>query len=169
MATSNVKTDVQKTIIAPFKKSLGNGINAGSLLLAAIDHVIVERDTTVIVKLINLAKDAKDDKAVTAIKTTFAAIYVGAKRKASKDKKSFSLIIKGLKHNTKALKTLKENVEASVSIRGEKWAKSFSAETKPKTFEPAKWAERQVKAQPTQLEAMIAALQAQRPKLKIAV
>ena len=51
MATSNVKTDVQKTIIAPFKKSLGNGINAGSLLLAAIDHVIVERDTTVIVKL----------------------------------------------------------------------------------------------------------------------
>ena len=67
--------DIQKTILTPFNRSLGNGAAMGELFALAVDHVILERDTTVIVKLINAAKDKKDSQAERAIRSTFAAIF----------------------------------------------------------------------------------------------
>ena len=49
--------DIQTKIVTPFNRSLGNGAQMGVLFALAIDHVIENRDTTVIVKLINSAKN----------------------------------------------------------------------------------------------------------------
>lgn len=55
------------------------------------------------------------------------------------------------------------------AIRSEAFDKEFPKPEKPeKEFDAIAWAERNVKAQPDQLEAMIAALQAQRAGLKVA-
>ena len=51
-----------ENIVKSFARSLGNGIAMGEQLKAAIDHVIKERDTTVIVKLINAAPRSSRDR-----------------------------------------------------------------------------------------------------------
>jgi len=55
-----------------------------------------------------------------------------------------------------------------VSMRGSNWSNAFKGELAPKEFDAQAWAQRQVKANPDKLEAMIAALQAQRNSLKAA-
>ena len=121
--------DIQKTILTPFNRSLGNGAAMGELFALAVDHVILERDTTVIVKLINAAKAKKDSQAERAIRSTFAAIFEGAK--TVKTAKGFSIKIKDATLSNSAVDTLKDLVADSVSMRGDKWSKSFqSAEEK---------------------------------------
>jgi hypothetical protein len=68
-----------KTIITNFNRSLGNGKAMGKSFKDAIDHVIAERDTTVIVKLLNACKSKGDAQAERAIRVTFAAIFDGSK------------------------------------------------------------------------------------------
>tara|TARA_R110002167_G_scaffold336693_1_gene544093 strand:+ start:194 stop:715 length:522 start_codon:yes stop_codon:yes gene_type:complete len=117
--------DIQKTILTPFNRSLGNGAAMGALFALAIDHVIIERDTTVIVKLINAAKDKKDSQAERAIRTTFAAIFEGAK--TVKVTKGISIKIKDATLSNSAVDSLKELVADGVSMRGDKWSKAFKA------------------------------------------
>ena len=117
--------DIQKTILTPFNRSLGNGAAMGQLFLAAVEHVIAERDTTVIVKLINAAKAKKDSQAETGVRTTFAAIFNGAK--TVKTKNGFAIQIKDATINNDNVSILKDLVSDGVSMRGTKWLKSFKA------------------------------------------
>ena len=73
-----------ENIVKSFARSLGNGIAMGEQLKAAIDHVIKERDTTVIVKLINAAQKKGDKQAESAVKFTFGKIFEGAKIETKK-------------------------------------------------------------------------------------
>jgi hypothetical protein len=117
--------DIQKTILTPFNRSLGNGAAMGGLFALAIDHVIENRDTTVIVKLINAAKGKKDTQAERAIRSTFAAIFEGSK--VTKTKTGIAIKIKDATLSNSAVDSLKELVAEGVSMRGDKWSKAFQS------------------------------------------
>ncbi len=114
-------------IVTNFNRSLGNGANMGKHFAAAVDHVIAERDTTVIVKLINAAQKKKDSHAERAIKTTFAAIFDGAK--VNKTKSGISIKIKEATLSNSAVATLKQLVADEVSMRGKNWSKAFKSDS----------------------------------------
>ena len=146
--------------IKNFSTNIGNGINLGIHFKSIIDHVIAQRDTTPLVKIINAAINRNDKDIASSIRFTFGKIFDGAKIK-SKNGKVISIQIKNAKLSNSAVKALSE-VSGQVSMRGTNWKKAFSTDTEPKAFDVALWAARQATARPTQLEAMIAALQAQR-------
>lgn len=146
--------------IKNFSNNIGNGVNLGVHFKSIIDHVIAKRDTTSLVKIINAAINRNDKEVASAIRVTLGKIYIGAKIK-SKNGKVLSIQIKDATLSNSAVKTLSE-VAGNVSMRGGNWKKAFTPETEPKSFDVALWAARQATARPDQLEAMIAALQAQR-------
>ena len=113
-----------------------------------------------LVKIINAAINRNDKDIASSIRFTFGKIFDGAKIK-SKNGKVLSVQIKNAKLSNSAVKALSD-VSGSVSMRGANWKKAFTPDTEPKAFDVALWAARQATARPTQLEAMIAALQAQR-------
>jgi len=115
-----------KEIVTAFNRSLGNGANMGKHFANAIDHVIAERDTTVIVKLINAAQKKKDSQAERAIKLTFAAIFDGAK--VNKNKSGISIKIKDATLSNSAVTSLKQLVADGMSMRGTNWSKAFKSD-----------------------------------------
>ena len=143
-----------------FSNNIGNGVNLGVHFKSIIDHVIAKRDTTPLVKIINAAINRSDKDIASAIRVTLGKIYIGAKIK-TKANKVVSIQIKDATLSNSAVKALSE-VAGSVSMRGANWKKAFSTDTEPKAFDVALWAARQATSRPDQLEAMIAALQAQR-------
>jgi len=146
--------------IKNFSTNIGNGINLGVYYKSIIDHVIKTCDTTPLVKIINAASNRKDTALASVLRVTTGQIYNGAKIK-SKNGKVISIKIKDATLSNSAVKTLSD-VAGEVSMRGTNWKKAFASDTEPKAFDVALWAARQATARPTQLEAMIAALQAQR-------
>ena len=146
--------------IKNFSNNIGNGVNLGVHFKAIIDHVIAKRDTTPLVKIINAAINRKDKEVANVIRFTFGKIFEGSKIK-TKANKVLSIQIKDSTLSNSAVKTLSE-VSGQVSLRGSNWRKAFTPDTEPKAFDVALWAARQATARPDQLEAMIAALQAQR-------
>ena len=154
-----------QNLVTTFNRSLGNGAKMGEAFKDAIDHVIKERDTTVIVKLINACKAKNDAMAERAVRTTFAAIFDGAK--IAKNKNGISIKIKDATLSNAAVDTLAKLVADDTSMRGSNWAKAFAPEKQETAFDPQAWAQRMVKSNgAVQLEAMIAALQAQRSPVK---
>jgi hypothetical protein len=146
--------------IKNFSTNIGNGVNLGIHFKSITDHVIAQRDTTPVVKILNAAINRGDKDIASSIRITFGKIFDGAKIK-TKNGKVISIQIKNAKLSNSAVKALSE-VSGQVSMRGTNWKKAFSTDTEPKAFDVALWAARQATARPTQLEAMIAALQAQR-------
>jgi len=146
--------------IKNFSTNIGNGINLGVHFKSIIDHVIAQRDTTPLVKIINAAINRSDKDIASSIRFTFGKIFDGAKIK-SKNGKVVSIKIKDATLSNSAIKTLSE-VSGSVSMRGANWKKAFTPVTEQKPFDVALWAARQATSRPDQLEAMITALQAQR-------
>ena len=146
--------------IKNFSNNIGNGVNLGVHFKSIIDHVIAKRDTTPVVKILNAAINRKDKEVANVIRFTFGKIFEGSKIK-TKANKVLSIQIKDSTLSNSAVKTLSE-VAGQVSLRGSNWRKAFTPETEPKAFDVALWAARQATARPDQLEAMIAALQAQR-------
>ena len=145
-----------------FSTNIGNAVTLGKHFLTIVNHVVEKRDTTSIVKIHNAAINRNDKDIASAIRFTFGKIYIGAKIKTDpKTKKALSIQIKNAKLSNSAVKALSD-VAGSVSMRGSNWKKAFSTDTEPKAFDPAAWAARMATARPDQLEAMIAALQAQR-------
>ena len=146
--------------IKNFSNNIGNGVNLGVHFKSIIDHVIAQRDTTPVVKILNAAINRNDKEVANVIRFTFGKIFEGSKIK-TKANKVLSIQIKDSTLSNSAVKTLSE-VSGTVSLRGSNWRKAFTPETEPKAFDPAAWAARMATARPDQLEAMIAALQAQR-------
>jgi hypothetical protein len=71
--------------------------------------------------------------------------------------------------NLDGLKSVSMLAASNCGLRSSAFDDAFpKAEKPPKEFDATAWAERNVKAQPEHLEAMIAALQAQRTGLKVA-
>jgi len=153
-------TSIIENVVKNFSNNIGNGINLGVHFKSIIDHVIKTGDTTPLVKIINAAINRSDKDIASVTRVTFGKIWIGAKIK-SKNGKVISIKIKDATLSNSAVKALSE-VSGQVSMRGANWKKAFSTDTEPKAFDVALWAARQATSRPDQLEAMIAALQAQR-------
>jgi len=116
-----------KNIVTTFNRSLGNGAAMGKAFKEAIDHVIAERDTTVIVKLINACKAKGDTQAERAIRVTFAAIFDGSKVTKTKTG-GVAIKIKDATLSNAAVDTLANLVGDETSMRGANWAKAFAGD-----------------------------------------
>ena len=149
-----------ENVVKNFSNNIGNGINLGIHFKSIVDHVIKTGDTTPIVKAMNASINRGDTALTSQLRVTTGKIWIGAKIK-SKNGKVISIKIKDAKLSNSAVKALSE-VSGTVSMRGTNWKKAFASDTEPKAFDVALWAARQATARPDQLEAMIAALQAQR-------
>jgi len=154
-----------QNIVTTFNRNLGNGAKMGEAFKDAVDHVIAQRDTTVIVKLLNACKAKKDAAAERSVRVTFAAIFDGAK--ITKTKNGISIKIKDATLSNAAVDKLAQLVASDTSMRGSNWSKAFAPEKAEKEIDVQAWAERAVKSNGSdQLEAMIAALQALRNTAK---
>jgi len=155
-----------KTIVTTFNRSLGNGKAMGVAFKDAIDHVIAERDTTVIIKLLNACKSKGDAQAERAIRVTFAAIFDGSKVTKTKSG-GIAIKIKDATLSNAAVDTLAKLVADETSMRGSNWSKAFAPEKGDTEFDAVAWAARMIKSNGADnLETMIAALQAQRNPVK---
>ena len=88
-----------------FSNNIGNGINLGVHFKSIIDHVVIKRDTTPLVKIINAAINRNDKDIASAIRVTLGKIYIGAKIK-TKANKVISIQIKDAKLSNSAVKCL---------------------------------------------------------------
>ena len=146
---------------AKFYKALGNGAAALGYAVEMIESVVTSRDTTVLTRAMDRAASKGDDKATAALKLMVRNVWPGSKASKSKKTGQTSIKISGVEADQDALAVCKALVADGVSLRGTLLSKAFgSGEEKP--FDVEAWAKRTVKAHPAQLEAMIAALQAQR-------
>jgi len=116
-----------KNIVTNFNRSLGNGKAMGVAFKDAIDHVIAERDTTVIIKLLNACKAKGDTQAERAIRVTFAAIFDGSKVTKTKTG-GIAIKIKDATLSNAAVDTLAKLVADETSMRGSNWAKAFKSD-----------------------------------------
>ena len=130
-------TNTVEKIEVNFGRSLGNGANMGKYTLEAFKTVLDQRDTTILVGLLNQAKKRDDTLAERAIKSMINIVYDGATIKTEKNKKTgkshTKIIIKGLKANEKAIAIMEDLVEAKVSMRGSKWKDAFTTKTTKKS------------------------------------
>ena len=146
-----------------FASGVGDGRKMAVAFATGMDHVIAERDTTVIVRMIQRALKRGDAKSASIVRVTFAAIFVGAKP-TLKGKEIVGLRIKDATIDSGAVDAMHDLVDDKVSMRGPKWAAAFKPQTNAPSFNAITAADRFVKANPTaaSLEAFIAALQAKR-------
>ena len=84
-------TNTVTKIEANFGRSLGNGANMGKYTLEAFKTVLDQRDTTILVGLLQQAKKRDDTLAERAIKFMINIVYNGAKIDTSKNKKWMEL------------------------------------------------------------------------------
>ena len=130
-------TNTVEKIEVNFGRSLGNGANMGKYTLEAFKTVLDQRDTTILVGLLNQAKKRDDTLAERAIKSMINIVYDGATIKTEKNKKTgkshTKIIIKGLKANEKSIAIMEDLVEAKVSMRGSKWKDAFTTKTTKKS------------------------------------
>ena len=130
-------TNTVTKIEANFGRSLGNGANMGKYTLEAFKTVLDQRDTTILVGLLQQAKKRDDILAERAIKFMINIVYEGATIKTEKNKKTgkshTKIIIKGIKANDKAIQIMNDLVEAKISMRGTKWKDAFTTKTTKKS------------------------------------
>lgn len=144
-----------------FYKSLGNGAAALEYAVEMVASVVKSRDTTVLTRAIDRAAGKGDDKAVASLKLIIRNVWPNAKAVKVKKTGITSIKIKGIEADEEALETCHALVADGASLRGTLLSKAFGTKT-DKVFNVEAWAKRSAKAHPEYLEAMIAALQAQR-------
>lgn len=168
MTNANENTVVANNVEAiesAFYRALGNGKLAASHMRDLVASVVSSRDTTIIAKAMYRAKEKNDDKAASVLSLAMRETFPGLKITKDKNGK-FSLKIKGIAADDKAIKRLDDAVNSGLSIRGDGFRKAIQgekAEDASKDFDAKAWAERAIKAQgDANIDAMIAALQAKR-------
>ena len=156
-------TDFVQDTVTSFSRSIGNGATMGKVFRDAVDHVISTRDSTIVLRLIQLAERKGDRSASLLVRSTFGKIYQGAKF-STKAGNVVGIKIKDAELSNSAVNALHDLTDNKVSMRGQKWKAAFQTDkdsAKPE-FDVAAWAVRAHNAHPEHLEAMIAALQARR-------
>ena len=151
-----------KAIENKFVTSLGSGKAALEHASTLIHSVVDSRDTTVLTRAMTRAKSKGDDKACASMRLILLAVWPKAVLKFDTKAKAYVFKIKGIEAEEWALEALSALVDDGASLRGSLITKTFKADKTETAFDAVKWAERQEKAHPDQLEAMIAALQALR-------
>lgn len=152
--------------VGQFSRNLGNGAAALADVAVALEHVRTNRDTTVLVRMIERAKEKQDAAAASATMFLVRQVFEGAKAGKTKDGRMTIKIKDAVVSNT-APATIDRLVSEGTSLRGPKVREAFkSDDEKQKDFDVKAWAARAAKAHPDQINAMIAALQEARKSVK---
>jgi len=144
-----------------------NGAAILQLTMDAIDHAFGEAgDWTVLAHHIRKGIDSGATREVANIKLVVRKVAEGATIATDeKQPTGLRMSFKNAVKNNWATSVVQELIDRNVSISGTAIRAALEPEKEEKAksdFDVKKWAERQKKAHPDQLEAMIAALQALR-------
>lgn len=170
MTTTTKPNDIE-AVAQAFYRNLGDGTKAGENLAKIIHAVVSSRDTTIFARYAHrVTSEKKDAGAGRSMRRVFKAVFPDAKIAQGKDGKTV-FKISGVMHDESALKRMDQAVKDRVSLRG-KFADIVVGEStkEPKEFDPRAAAERLVKAhkdKPSDIDALIAALQAARQKMVV--
>ena len=149
-------------IVNKFATAVGSGREMTRHFARAVEYVRETNDSTPIVRIVQRAIKRGDQKTAALVRNAFCKIYEGAKPNVKKGAGLVGIKIADATISNWHWDALQMLVEDKVSMRGKKFNDAFKSETESAPFDPIKWAERQHKNNPAQLEAMIAALQARR-------
>ena len=147
--------NIDQTVNA-FATAMGNGATMGKLFKEAVDHVIVSRDTTVIVRMIQRAEKRGDKAAASLVRYTFGKIFVGAKV-GTKAGNIVKITIKEADQSNAATAALHDLVADGASMRGTKWKAAFATEVEKPAFDLQAFVARALKAHPEVSKAVFAA------------
>lgn len=167
---TTVLVNDMKTVYDSFYRSLGNGLNSSRDLATIMHSLVASRDTNDFGRLYNrVVLEKKDASGARAMKGVLAAIFPGARMvKDKNDPRRAIFKIADCVPDADALARMDKAVEEKVSLRGDFAARVRGEKpTAPAPFNPVAWAEKMAKAHKNaaELDAMIAALQAQRQKM----
>ena len=154
--------------IGNFSRNLGNGIAVGQDILTAVNHVIETGDTSILALMLDRAKAKKESKKANNIELTIRAIWDGVNIHTDKKTGQYRIKIKNATLSNSAVNQLNDNVNQELSVRGNKWASSFSTETEPKEQNPENDADKIVKKNKDDLEYVSNLIHALQVKLKVA-
>ena len=143
MAQVNNKFD-EKATVTKWKTSLGNGKAALAEAHQAIEAVVISRDTTVIGRMIDAARDKQDNAAAQTLSFLTRQVWPKAKITVSKKDDRTSIIIKGIEARNEPVVTLAECVTKGLSLRGATLRKEMTGETTTPDFDATKWADNMV-------------------------
>lgn len=145
--------------IGNFSRNLGNGVAVGQDILTAVNHVIKTGDTSILALMLDRAKTKKESKKANNVELTIRAIWEGVNIETDKKTGQYRIKIKNATLSNSAVNKLNDNVNQELSVRGNKWASSFSTETEKKPVDLQKRAAKFVKENPELVNAYIHALQ----------
>ena len=158
-----------KAAVDKFAEAVGSGAAMTSAFLVGVEYAAETGDTSILTRGAQRAVKRGDKRAAQSVCDAAEVLFQGAKI----NKKNGVLVgirISGAELNTKKLALLREFADNKVSMRGKKFMDEFKLDKAPAApFDPAKWAEKAHKANPDQLEAMIAAPQARRAPAQLAI
>ena len=158
-----------KDTVNAFASAVGNGAAMTRAFSAGVQYARETGDTSILTRSAQRAVKRGDKRAAQILCNAVEVVFPGAKI----NKKKGVLVgirISGIELNHEKLKLLHSFALDGVSMRGKKFMDEFKLDKAPATaFDPAKWAEKAHKAHPDQLEAMIAALQARRAPVQLAI
>ena len=152
--------------IGNFSRNLGDGVKVGQDILTAVNHVINTGDTSILALMLDRAKTKKDKK--SNVELTIRAIWEGVNIQTDKKTGQYRIKIKNATLSNSAVNQLNDNVNQELSVRGNKWASSFSTETEPKEQNPENDADKIVKKNKDDLEYVSNLIHALQVKLKVA-
>ena len=165
---SSNKQFIQDTVDA-FASAVGNGAAMTRAFCAGVQYARETGDTSILTRSAQRAVKRGDKRAAQILCNAVEVVFQGAKVKKKNDV-VVGIQIKNAELNSEKLKTLHAFSLDGVSMRGKKFMDEFKLDKAPAApFDPAKWAEKAHKANPDQLEAMIAALQARRAPVQLAI
>lgn len=134
MKGNAMTNDIMK-VEGDFFRNLGNGVKAGDFLYQMVQSVVSSRDTTVLVRAMDRAKNKKQD-AQAARTIAMVAGQVWPKAKVTKDKNGYPRItIKGIEADPNALERVKEAVDKGLSIRHTAFRKTVVGDRDKPEFE----------------------------------
>lgn len=158
-----------KDTVNAFASAVGNGAAMTRAFCAGVQYARETGDTSILTRSAQRAVKRGDKRAAQILCNAVEVVFQGAKVKKKNDV-VVGIQIKNAELNSEKLKTLHAFSLDGVSMRGKKFMDEFKLDKAPAApFDPAKWAEKAHKANPDQLEAMIAALQARRAPVQLAI
>lgn len=106
-----------KKIEDKFISNMGSGVGAASALFGLVQNAAKSEDGRHLASAIARLASKGDAQGVNAVRAVIGAIFVGAKVKKAKDKKTIVLSLKDAKFDDAAMQRLHEGVAAKLSIR----------------------------------------------------
>ena len=106
-----------KAIENKFVTAMGSGIAASGHLRDLVASVIKSEDGRTLASAIGRLNSKGDKQGANAVRAIIGAIFVGAKVKTAKDKKTIVLSLKDAQFDDDAMQRLSDGVERKLSLR----------------------------------------------------